>query len=94
MFDIIIGIVIAIGFIFYINHLKTKNNILKWWHWIVIILWFFYSAFVIKMIESFIAEGAPKAALIMGLIFGFISILWAVLFNRIVIPKQKNIDNE
>ena len=88
MLGILIGIFIAIGFISFFNLLKTKKITLKWWQWIITVLWFLYTAFVLKMIESFVQEGALKAALVMGLIFGFIAIVWAILIFRFILKPQ------
>ena len=39
------------------------------------------------MIESFILEGAYKAALVMGSVFGIISIIYAILIIRLFLIK-------
>lgn len=89
MIGIFIGIILTSGFILFVKLIRKKKLILKWWQWIIIICWFLYCTFLLKMIESFIAEHALKAALIMGLIFGFIAIVWAVLVARLFIFKHK-----
>ena len=91
MLGIIIGIVLSFGFIKLVDFLKSKNIKLTWWHWIIVVFWFLYCAFLFMMIESFMDENALKAALIMGLIFGFIAIIWAVLVVRFIFKNKKNI---
>ncbi len=90
MLGIIIGIVLSLGFIKLVDLLKSKNIKLIWWQWIIVVFWFLYCAFLIMMIESFINESALKAALIMGLIFGFIAVVWAVLVVRFIFKYQKS----
>jgi len=67
-----------------------KNNIhLKWWHWVLTILGLAYVVFVLELIAGFIAEGEPRAALVMGLVTGIVAIVWAVLMGRFVFVKPQ-----
>lgn len=89
MVGIFIGIILSIGFILFLRLIKKKQLHLKWWQWTIITFWFLYCAFILKMIEAFVAEHALKAALVMGLIFGFIAVVWGVLFIRLFILKYQ-----
>ena len=88
MFSIIIGICLAIGFVGLYNRAKSKNLKISWWQWAVTIIWLLCTGFVLKLIEGFIIEGALRAALVMGGIFGFLSIVAAVLLFRFVFFKS------
>ncbi len=88
MFGILIGILVSIGFVIFLNFKKSENISLKWWNWIIVIAWFLYDVFLLKMIESFILENALKAALVMGLFFGFIALIWAILVFRFMLKPK------
>ncbi|MCK5820875.1 MAG: hypothetical protein KAH17_03270 [Bacteroidales bacterium] len=90
MFSILIGIGLASGFFGLLNHSKSKNLNVSWWQWTLTIIWLAYTGFVLKMIEGFIDESAMKAALVLGGIFGFVSIIGAVLLSRFVFLKSTN----
>jgi len=47
-----------------------------------------YAGFVLEVIASFLEEGAERAALVIGLILGFIAILWAVLLGRFIFSRK------
>ena len=90
MTGMLIGIVMGAMFLTLFNHSKKHSLVIKWWAWALTIIWFIYSGFVLKMAESFIVEGAIQAALVMTAIFGFISIVGAVLLARFVFSKSKS----
>jgi len=58
------------------------------WQWILTILGFLYATFVFELINSFLSEGAPRAALVMGIITGFVAVVWGVLLGRFVFFKK------
>jgi len=84
MSHLLIGAVIAAGFFLLLNKIKKHNMRLTWWQWILTILGFLYTTFVFELINSFLSEGAPRAALVMGIITGFIAVVWGVLLGRFV----------
>lgn len=88
MVGLIIGAILMTGFFFLYDYTKKKEVKIKWWQWLITVAWFAYTAFVLKMAESFVFEGAYKAALVMGLIFGFFSVLGAVLIGRFIFFKK------
>lgn len=83
MANFITGIILTTCFFLLFSFTKKNNIKLKWWQWIVTLLLFVFIAFVILMTYSFIIEGATKAAVVMGSIFGFICVLGAVLVKRL-----------
>jgi len=48
-----------------------------------------YAVFVCKVILSFIEEGMPKGAIVMGSILGFGAVVWAVLLLRFVFSGSR-----
>ena len=88
MSHLLIGAVIVTGFFLLFNKIQKHNMRLTWWQWILTILGFLYITFVFELINSFLSEGAPRAALVMGIITGFIAVVWGVLLGRFVFLKK------
>jgi len=59
-----------------------------WWQWGLTVLGLFYAVFVLEVIVGFLGEGAPQAALVMGLLTGIIAIVWGVLLKRFVFVNK------
>ena len=92
MIGTLIGIVMGAAFLILLNYSKKQHLELKWWAWALTIIWFLYTGFVLKLIEGFILENTPRAALVMGSIFGFVSIVGGVLLSRFVFFKSERHD--
>ena len=88
MVHFFIGSIATAGFILVAVSARRKNLHVRWWHWILTVLCFLYAIFVLEVIVSFLGEGAGRAALVMGLALGFISIVWAVLLGRFVFTRK------
>ena len=88
MSHFLIGAAIAAGFFLLLNWIRRRHIRISWWQWIPTVLGFLYAAFVLEMINSFLAEGAPRAALVMGIITGFIAVVWSVLLGRFVLARK------
>ncbi len=88
MAHLIIGSILTALFIFLILHARKKQFRVSWWQWMLTILGLLYAGFVLEVIVSFLEEGAARAALVMGLALGFISIVWAVLLGRFVFARK------
>jgi phosphate/sulfate permease len=88
MSHLLIGAIIAAGFFLLLNKIQKHDMRLTWWQWILTILGFFYATFVFELINSFLYEGAPRAALVMGIITGFIAVVWGVLLGRFFFFKK------
>lgn len=73
----------AMAAIFFLVDYDRKNNChLTWWEWLLAALNVLYFVFVAEVIYGFLAEGAPRAALVTGFLTGIIGIIWAVLLSR------------
>jgi uncharacterized membrane protein len=90
MAHLIIGAILTALFISLILYARKKQRRIAWWQWLLTTLALLYAGFVLEVIVSFLEEGAERAALVMGLILGFIAIIWAVLLGRFVFTKRKS----
>ena len=88
MVHIIVGALAMFGFLALLNYTRSSRRLVTWWQWILTVLCFLYFVFVLEMVISFIQEGAPRAALVMGIVLGFAAIVWAVILARFVFFKQ------
>ena len=76
------------GFLFVLAYARKKSLHITWWQWIITILGFIYATFVLEVIVSFLAEGAGKAALVMGTILGLVAVIWGVMLGRFVFTRR------
>lgn len=88
MIHIAIGALMMLGFILLVDRVRRRGLSISWWQWGLTILAFLYAVFVCEMVVSFLQEGAGRAALVMGVILGFIAVLWAVLLGRFVFTQR------
>ena len=88
MIHIVIGALMMLGFTLLVNRVRRRRLSISWWQWGLTILAFLYAVFVSEMVVSFLQEGAGRAALVMGVILGFIAVLWAVLLARFVFTQR------
>lgn len=88
MSHLLIGAVIVTGFFLLLKKTQKHQIPLTWWQWFLTILGFIYVTFVFELINSFLSEGAPRAALVMGIITGFVAVVWGVLLGRFVFVKK------
>lgn len=88
MAHFVIGAVLTAVFVFLILHARKKSLRITWWQWLLTILGLLYTGFVLEVVVSFLEEGAARAALVMGLILGFVAVLWGVLLGRFVFTHK------
>ncbi|MGD9344373.1 MAG: hypothetical protein PVH84_00815 [Candidatus Aminicenantes bacterium] len=88
MIHIVIGALAMLGFTLLARYVRRNELSISWWQWAVTILAFMYAVFVSEMIVSFFQEGAERAALVMGVILGFVGVVWAVLLARFVFTRR------
>jgi hypothetical protein len=87
MVDMIIGSVATAAFLFLVHYVRQRNLELRWWQWGLVILGFLYTVFVVEVVVSFLDEGSPQAAVVMGAVMGFIAVVWGVLLGRFVFAR-------
>lgn len=88
LFHLIVGIVATATFVLLMGYVQKSDMALQWWQWLLTILGYAYAVFVLEVIYGFVAEGEPKAALVMGLVTGIVAIVWGVLLGRFVFAKK------
>jgi len=88
MMHLLVGAGAMLGFLSVVHYVRIRKLSVKWWEWVLTVLGIGYAVFVLEMIASFLREGAPRAALVMGVILGFIAILWGVLLARFVFDAK------
>jgi ethanolamine transporter EutH len=66
---------------------RNQLNI-EWWRWALTVSGIAYAVFVIEVIVGFLAEGEPRAALVMGVLLGIVAVAWAVLLGRLVFRRE------
>ncbi len=82
-----IGALAMAVFALLINYARKNDLGLKWWGWLLTLLGILYGVFVLELIVGFLGEGAPQAALVMGLITGLLAVIWGVLLRRFVFSQ-------
>jgi len=88
MAHLIIGSLLTALLILLILHARRKHVRISWWQWTLILLELVYAGFVLEVIVAFLEEGAGRAALVMGLVLGFIAVVGAVLLGRFVVFRK------
>jgi len=84
---ILIGCLCTSVISYLIYYANKKHIKLKVWQWFIVIIEVLYIAFVLELIAGFIEEGSGRAALVMGLIFGLLALIGAVLIMRFIFSK-------
>ncbi|KAA3662006.1 MAG: hypothetical protein DWQ04_14670 [Chloroflexi bacterium] len=84
---LLIGALAMTAVLLLINYTQKQAQKPSWWQWMLTVLCILYTVFVLELIVGFFAEGAPQAALVMGLVTGIFAIIWGVLLRRFVFTK-------
>jgi hypothetical protein len=88
MIHIALGALMMLGFTLLVNNVRRRELSISWWQWGLTFLAFLYGVFVCEMIISFLQEGAGRAALVMGVILGFLAVVCAVLLGRFIFTRR------
>ena len=67
-------------------HRRNDLNV-NWWQWVLTVLGLAYAVLVAEVVVAFLAEGEPRAALVMGVLLGIFAVIWAVLLGRFVFNR-------
>ena len=84
----IIGGLTVTGFFLLVNFVNKREIRIKWWQWGLTLLGFVYVVFVLELVVAFLDENVFRGALVMGLLFGFIAVIWGVLMARFVFLRK------
>jgi len=84
---LLIGALAMAGLLVLVDYARRNELHLTWWHWLLTVLGIIYTVFVLELIVGFLNEGAPQAALVMGMVTGIVAVIWGVLLGRFVFAK-------
>ena len=84
MAELIIGACAATGLVLVMRLARSRALSVEWWQWGLTFLGFLYAVFVLEVVVSFLREGTPKGAAVMGTLLGFVAVGWAVVLGRTV----------
>lgn len=87
LIHLFIGALGMAGLVLLVDYVQRTGMKLTWWRWLLTVLGIVYAVFVLELIVGFLGEGAPQAALVMGLITGIVAVIWGVLLGRFVFKK-------
>ena len=82
MAELVIGACAGTGFALLLRHARSRGLTLSWWKWLITFLAFLYAVLVLEVVVSFLREGTPKGAAVMGTLMGFFAVVWAVVLGR------------
>jgi hypothetical protein len=88
MAELIIGGAAVAAFVFLTRFAEENRLKPAWWEWVLTYLWLLYMVFVLEVIVSFLREGTPKGAVVLGTIMGFIAVVWGVGLGRTVFRRR------
>ena len=89
MAELIIGGAAVAGFLLLVQSARTRALTVTWWQWGLTLVGFLYGVFVLEVVVSFLEEGTPKGAAVMGTILGFVAVVWGVLLGRFVFRSRR-----
>ena len=92
MAELFIGAGAAMGFLLLMRVVRIRALTVSWWQWGLTFLGFLYGVFVLEVIVSFLREGTPKGAAVMGTLLGFFAVVWAVILGRTVFARPSDGD--
>ena len=87
MVEIAVGALAVAGFWLVVNFARRHKLSVAWWQWLLTILGFAYAVFILEVIVAFMREDSPRSALVIGLMLGFIAVVWGVLLGRFVFAR-------
>jgi hypothetical protein len=64
--------------------LADKGISMRWWKWLLVIAWMTFAGFTLAFIGTSLGEGEPRAALVGGIIFGVVSLIFGVGLWRLL----------
>ena len=88
MVHFIVGVAATAVLWLLVTYVRRNELHLNWWRWVLTVLGLAYAVFVIEVIVGFLAEGEPRAALVMGILTGIFAVIWAVLLGRFVFNRS------
>lgn len=94
MIHLIIGALAMAAMLLLVDVTRRRHMTVSWWQWAQTALGILYGVFVIELVTGFLAEGAGRAALVLGLITGIVAVIWGILLKRFVFTVSVAKTNE
>lgn len=91
MAELIIGAGAATLFVLLMRLVRVRALTVTWWQWGLALLGLLYGVLVLEVVVSFLREGTPKGAAVMGTLLGFFAVVWAVILGRTVFSRRPNV---
>jgi hypothetical protein len=88
MIHLIIGALAMAAMLLLVDFSRKQRIAVCWWQWALTALGILYGVFVIELVTGFLAEGAGRAALVLGLLTGIVAVIWGVLLRRFVFASS------
>lgn len=89
--ELAVGASAAAAFVLLVHLARSRGLTLSGWQWALSVLAILYWVFVLETVLSFLREGTPKGAVVMGTILGFVGVVWVVLLGRLVFSRRKGV---
>ena len=87
MAELFIGAGAGVGFVLLLRLTRDRAIAVAWWQWALTLLGLLYGVFVLEVVVSFLREGTPQGAAVMGTLLGFFGVVWAVVLGRTVFSR-------
>lgn len=89
MGKLLIGAAVMAAFMIVVAKINKSKLQVPIWKWLFMILGFIYFVFVLLVIEEFLVEPKPQAALVIGGPLAVIAVIWGVVISRLVFGSAK-----
>ena len=93
MIHLLIGALAMAAMLLFVDVARRQKIAVRWWQWVLTSLGILYGVFVIELVAGFLAEGAGRAALVLGLITGIVAVIWGVLLRRFIFSSSNMKNN-
>jgi len=94
MTELFIGAGAGVGFVLLLRLARDRAITVAWWQWVLTLLGLLYGVFVLEVVVSFLREGTPQGAAVMGTLLGFFGVVWAVVLGRTVFSRATGKNQE
>jgi hypothetical protein len=87
--ELVVGASAAAALVLLVHLARSRGIPVSFGQWALSVLAILYWVFVLETVISFLREGTPKGAVVMGTILGFVGVVWVVLLGRLVFSGRK-----
>jgi hypothetical protein len=94
MAELFIGAGAATAFLLLVRLARVRGLQIRLWQWGLTFAGLVYGVFVLEVVVSFLREGTPKGAAVMGTLLGFVGVVWGVLLGRFVFRRSPSMHED